>query len=98
LKKAYEGKPATELYTLLDSLTLVYDDRKSTIKGHITAYKRTWNMFVGVMSRADLNSDDGFGRGLKEFSKSDKSKAEFLLKIISLFLCQYSRKHLSKRS
>jgi hypothetical protein len=30
------------------------------------------------MSRADLNSDDGFGRGLKEFSTSDKAKAEFL--------------------
>jgi hypothetical protein len=32
------------------------------------------------MSRADLNSDDGFGRGLKGISKSDKAKAEFLLK------------------
>jgi hypothetical protein len=80
LKKAYEGKTATEFYALLDSLTLVYDDRKSTIEKHITAYERIWNMFVGVMSRANLNSGDGFGRGLKEFSKSDKAKAESLLK------------------
>jgi hypothetical protein len=85
LKKAYEGKTATEFHALLDSLTLVYDDRKSTIEEHITAYERIWNMFVGVMSRADLNSGDGFGRGLKEFSKSDKAKAESLLKSLPSF-------------
>jgi hypothetical protein len=32
LKKACEGKTATEFYALLDSLTLVYDDRKGLSK------------------------------------------------------------------
>jgi hypothetical protein len=85
LKKAYQGKPTTEFYVLLDSLTLVYDDRKSTIEEHITAYKQIWNIFVGVMSRADLNSDDEFERDFKELSKSDKAKAEFLLKPLPSF-------------
>jgi hypothetical protein len=37
------------------------------------------------MSRADLNSDYGFVRGLKEFSMSDKAEAEFLLKPLPPF-------------
>jgi hypothetical protein len=32
-----------------------------------------------VISRTDIN-DDGFGKGLREFSKSEKAKVEFLLK------------------
>jgi transposase InsO family protein len=82
LKRAYEGRTTTEFYALLDSLTtsLVFDDRKTTVTEHITYYERTWNTFVGIISRADLTNDDGFGKGLKEFSKSDKAKAEFLLK------------------
>ena len=43
LRKAYEGKTATEFYALRDSLTLSYDDRKCTIEEHITAYERVWN-------------------------------------------------------
>jgi hypothetical protein len=75
-------QPATEFYALLDSLTtsLTFDDRKIAVNEHVTNYERTWNTFVGIISRADLTNDDGFGKGLKEFSKSDKAKAEFLLK------------------
>jgi hypothetical protein len=81
LKKAYEGKTATEFYALLDSLTSIsFDDRKSSIEEHVTNYERAWNRFVGVVSRADLTTDDGFGKGLREFASSDKAKAEFLLK------------------
>jgi hypothetical protein len=61
LKKAYEGKTATEFYALLDSLISVsFDDRKSSIEEHVTNYERTWNCFVGVVSRAvmtDLGKD-----------------------------------------
>jgi hypothetical protein len=44
----------------------------------------TWNTFVGVISRANIN-DDGFGKGLGEFSKSEKVKVEFLLKSFPLY-------------
>ena len=79
LKKAYEGKTATEFYSLLDSITNIpYDDRKCSIEEHITHYERTWNRFVGVIGRADLTAaeDDGFGKGLQKFAKSDRAKAE----------------------
>jgi hypothetical protein len=88
LKKAYEGKSDTEFHTLLNSLTSIsYDDRKNSIEEHIAYYERTWNSFVGVISRADLvaRNDDGFGEGLQKFAKSDKAKAEFLLKPLPAF-------------
>jgi len=88
LKKAYEGKTATEFYALLDSLTNIpFDDRKTTIDGHITHYEATWNRFVGVISRADLTAaqDDGFGDGLQRFAKNDRAKAEFLLKSLPAY-------------
>lgn len=46
---------------------------------------RYWNCFVGVVSRVDLTTDDGFGKGLQEFALSDKAKAEFLLKSLPTF-------------
>jgi hypothetical protein len=88
LKKAYEGKSATEFYALLNSLTSIFfDDRKSSIEEHIIHYEHTWNSFVGVISRADLlaRDDDGFCEGLQKFVKSDKAKAEFLLKSLLAF-------------
>ena len=88
LKKAYEGKTATEFYALLDSLTNIpFDDRKNTINEHITHYEATWNRFVGVISRADLTAaeDDGFGAGLQKFAKSDRAKSEFLLKSLPAY-------------
>jgi len=81
LKKAYQGRIVTEFYALLNSLTsVVYDDQKTTIDDHIALYERIWNTFVGVITRADLGNDDGFGTGLKALSKSDRAKAEFLLR------------------
>jgi len=88
LKKAYESKTATEFYALLDSLTnIVFDDQKVTIEEYITHYEATWNRFVGVISRADLITaeDDGFGAGLQKFAKSDRTKAEFLLKSLPAY-------------
>lgn len=81
LKKVYEGQTATEFYVLLDSLFISsFDDRKETVHDHVASYERTWNAFTGVIMRADLTNDDGFGKGLKEFAKSDTAKAEFLLR------------------
>jgi len=88
LKKAYEGKTATEFYALLDSLTnIAFDDRKATIEKHITHYEATWNRFVEVISRADLITaeDDGFRAGLQKFAKSDRAKVEFLLKSLPAY-------------
>jgi hypothetical protein len=88
LQKAYQGKSAIEFYALLNSLTSIsFDDQKNSIEEHMTPYERTWNRFVGVISRADLvaGNDDGFGEGLQKFSKSDKAKAEFLLKSLPAF-------------
>lgn len=42
-------------------------------------YERSWNSFSAIINKADLTNDDGFGRGLKELSKSDTAKSEFLL-------------------
>ena len=64
LKKAYEGKIATEFYILLDSLPTTYDDWKNIIEEHIASYERIWNTFVGIITRADLTNNDGFRRGL----------------------------------
>jgi hypothetical protein len=86
LKKPYEGKTATEFYALLDSLTSIsFDDRKSPIEEHFTNYERAWNGFVGIVSRADLTTDNGFGKGLRKFVSSDNTKAEFLLKSLPTF-------------
>ena len=38
--------------------------------------------------RADLTEDDGFGKGLKEFAKSDTANAEFLLRSFPPFYAQ----------
>jgi len=86
LKKAYEGKTTAEFHALLDSITNIsFDDRKSTIADHIANYEKTWNTFVGIISRADLTKDTGFGKGLKEFSQCGVAKAEFLLKSLPTF-------------
>ena len=42
-------------------------------------------MFVRVISRTDLSKDTGFGKGLLEFSKCDKAKAEFLLRSLPTY-------------
>jgi hypothetical protein len=66
---------------MITNTSLTFDDRKIAVNEHVTNYeRRTWNTFPGIISRADLKNDDGFGKGLKEFSKSDKAKAEFPLK------------------
>jgi hypothetical protein len=70
LKKAYEGKTAT----VLDGLSVSFDDRKSSIGEHVTNYECTWNCFVEVVSRADLTTDDRFGKGLQEFALSNKKR------------------------
>ena len=86
LKTAFEGKTITEFYTLLSSiLDIPYDDRKTTIDEHITKYERTWNTFVGIISRYDTTGDDGFGEALKLLAKSGKAKAEFLLRSLPSF-------------
>jgi len=47
LQRAYEGKTATEFYSLLDSITNIpYGNRKSTIEEHISHFEATWNRFV----------------------------------------------------
>jgi hypothetical protein len=62
LKRAYEGRTATEFYALLDSLTasLTFYDRKIAVNGHVTNCERIWNTFVNIISRADLTNDAEF--------------------------------------
>jgi transposase InsO family protein len=87
LKKAFEGKMATEFYTLLEGLTSQqFDDRKTTIEEHIAEYERTWNNFVGIMSRVDLSKAGSLGKGLYEFTRTnDEAKTEFLLSSLPAF-------------
>ena len=88
-QNAYEGRITTEFYALLDSISSVhFDDKKNTIDEHIVHFERAWNSFAGIVTRADLTKDDGFGDGLQRFAKSDKAKAEFLLR--SLPSTQYA--------
>ena len=85
LRKAYEIRTATEFYMLLNSLFITFDDRRHSIEEHITQYEQRWHTCRGVMSRADLTNDDGFGQGLKAISMSDQAKTEFLLKSLPPF-------------
>jgi len=62
-----------------------YDDCKVTISDHVAAYEKTWNVFAGVIGRADLVKDTGFGRGLLYFSKCEQAKTEFLLKSLPAY-------------
>lgn len=48
-------------------------------------YKKSWNSFSAIINKADLMNDDRFGKRLKELSKSDTTKSEFLLKSLPLF-------------
>jgi len=80
LKKAFEGKTTTEFGALLDSFVSVqFDDRKTSVAEYIAYYERIWNTFAKIISRVELDKDDGFGKGLKNFAGSDKAKTEFLL-------------------
>jgi len=56
--------------------TITFDDRKATTKKRIAEYERTWNTFVGIISRLDVTHDDDFGIGPEAFAKSEK---EFLI-------------------
>jgi len=86
LKKAFEGKTTTEFGALLDSfVSIQFDDRKSSVTEHIAHYERIWNTFAGIISRVELDKDDGFGKGLKNFAGSDKAKTEFLLRSFPAF-------------
>ena len=88
-QSAYEGRTTTEFYALLDSISSFhFDDKNNTIDEHIVHFERAWNSFAGIITRADLTRDDGFGDGLQKFAKSDKAKAEFLLR--SLPFTQYA--------
>jgi len=80
LKKAYEGRTITKFHALLDSLYLYFDDRQTNIADYIATYEKTWNTFTGIINKADLTKDIGFGRGLLHFSKCDQAKTEFLFK------------------
>jgi hypothetical protein len=71
----------TEEYRVWDIVMGIYIQPASAAsKSTIEEAQIAWNTFVGIISRAGLTNDDGFGKGLKEFSKSDKAKEEFLLK------------------
>jgi len=86
LKKAFEGKTTTEFGALLDSFVSVqFDDRKTLVAEYIAHYARIWNTFAGIISRVELDKDDGFGKGLKNFAGSDKAKTEFLLRSFPAF-------------
>ena len=81
LEKAFQTQTSIEFYSLLNSLMInTYDDRKNDIVSHVAQYEQVRNNFVGIISRAKLDNDDGMRRGPLEFSKSDKTKAEFLLR------------------
>jgi hypothetical protein len=80
LQKIFEGKTVMELWALQASITNHhFDDRKTTISEHITAYERSWNTFTATINRTDLTNDDGYGIGLKAISGSDKAKTDYLL-------------------
>lgn len=86
LKKAFERQTTTEFGALLDSFSsILHDDRKISVDEHIVEYDRTWNTVVGMISRVDTSSDDGFGKDLQEFTQSDKAKTEFLLRSLPPF-------------
>jgi len=86
LKKAFEGKTTTEFGALLDSfVSIQFDDRKTSVTEHIAHYERIWNTFAGIISRVELDTDDGFGKGLKNFAGRDKAKTEFLLRSFPAF-------------
>ena len=80
-KKAYDGKTTTAFGALPDSFrSISYDNQKAKVDDHITEYERIWNAFVGIISRVNFTQDDGFGEGLKAFTKSDKATTQFLLR------------------
>jgi len=86
LKKAFEGKTTTEFGALLDSFVSVqFDDRKTSVAEYIAHYERIWNTFAGIILRVELDKDDGFGKGQKNFAGSDKAKTEFLLRSFPAF-------------
>jgi hypothetical protein len=58
---------------------------KSSIVEHVTNYEHAWNCFLDIISRANLTTDEYFGKRLREYISSDKAKAEFLLKFSSIF-------------
>ena len=64
---------------------MYYDERKTTTSDHIAAYEKTWNIFAGIIGRADLSKDTGFGKGLLCFLKCEQAKTKFLLKSFPAF-------------
>ena len=64
LEKAFQSQTSIKCYSLLNSLMINdFDDRKNNVVSHIAQYKQVWNNFVGIISKAKLDNDDGMGRG-----------------------------------
>jgi hypothetical protein len=87
LKFLYEGKTVTDYGMLLCRISkLTYNDRESTIKAHISEYKRPWNYFSSILATSELSkNDDGFGAALQQLTRSGQAKAELLLQTIPSF-------------
>ena len=83
LKAQYEGKTATDLGTILNSVTrMTFDDRTTTIEDHISDYDKRWGFMkstIGAMMTNETNKANKFHSGISDLSQSDEAKAEFLL-------------------
>ena len=86
LRKAFEGKTATQYFALLASINnYPFDDRSTSIEDHVTGFEKRWNTFTAIINRADINSEDYFGQALRFLAKSPIAKAEFLLQTLPTF-------------
>lgn len=76
----------TEFWTLLTTISNYHlDNRKSIVEEHIMAYEKSWNTFSSAIQRANLTSNNRFGKVLIHLSKSNKVKTKFLLKSLPIY-------------
>lgn len=80
LKEAFKGKMVRNSRCYIQAYSsITLTTGKLQLMNIYLLTKTYGNTFFRIIKRADLTDDNGFRKRLKELSKSDKAKTEFLL-------------------
>lgn len=80
IKKVFEEKITIDFWLLYISiLNYYFDNRKTTIAEYIISYEKLWKNSSMIIDKAYLINSNRFGWALKELSKLNTAKFEFLL-------------------
>ena len=83
LKERYEGRTRTHLHHLFKATMAKFDDRKTMLMEHISAFKNSWLKLSQNVASATAGTDS-IVAGIKNFTRTDPWKASMLLASLPL--------------